>query len=138
MKFLESKEISKEQGGVSIVFAPVGPINQSTLLGYQADLNRAIESDDTGLNVQIQMKTVAYALNEMIVSLTVDGEDYDPKQVASCANASDESTFKTLKTIYSITTDILLQGETKKKLSTQPKPIKKAKGVKNAQDQKAA
>ena len=135
MKFLESKDIADEKDGVSVIFKPVSPIDQTRLLGYQADLNNAIEANDIGLNVQIQMKTVAYALNEMIVDLSVDGDAHDPKHVASCADASDEGTFNTLKTIYSIVTDILVQGNTKKKSPKPPKSTNKGKGVKDAQDQ---
>ena len=132
MKFLESKEVEVEKGKIKIVYRPVTPLNQTALLGYQAELFRAIEADDVGRNVQVQMKTTAYALNEMISSLIVDGESFDPKVVASCANASDSETFETLRAIYAMTTDLLVQGHTEKKSSTQRKPTSKASAVKDA------
>ena len=135
MKFLESKEVEVKKGKIAVIFKPVTPLNQSALLGYQAELSKAVEANDIALNVQAQMKTVAYALNEMIDSLIVDEVSYNPQNVAACANAADPDTFDTLKAIYDMTTGLLVAGHTKKKSSTQRKPTSKASAVKDAQVQ---
>jgi hypothetical protein len=126
MKFLESKDISVQEDGVSIIFKPVSMLNHTALLGYQVALNEAVEANDVGRNVQAQMKTVVYALNEMIRSISIDGDSFDPVKIASCADPSDNDTFKTLKIIYNMVTGLMVQGATKKKSSTPQPRIKKA------------
>ncbi len=126
MKFLDSKEISVEKGNVKVTFKPVTPVHRTALLGYQVELNNAIEAKDTNWNVQVQMKSAVYALNEMINILEVEGIEYDSKQVASCADTTDLDTFNTLKAIYEISSGLLVEGETKKKSSSQRSRTKKA------------
>lgn len=125
MKFLESKEIEKKKGNIEIIFKPMEPLHQAALLGYNAELCNSIAANDLGLNVQAQMKMASYALNEMIDSLIVDGETLDAKQVAACADISDIDTFNALKDIFAVTSDLLLEGYTKKKSSSPALPIKK-------------
>lgn len=132
MKFLENKDIKVEKGNIKVIFKPVTIMHQSVLLGYNADLCNAIKANDLGLNIHAQMKMAVYALNEMIVSLIVDGEELDPKQVADCADISDTDTFNALKNIYQMASDLLVRGHTKKKSSTPPKSTGKGKGAKNA------
>jgi hypothetical protein len=124
MKFLDSKEISEEKGNVKVVFKPITSIHQSALLRFQVNLAKAIEAKDVGLNVHIQMQAVVYALESMINELIVGGESYKPLEVATMADPSDPDTFETLKTIYSMLENILVQGDTKKKSSTPRKSTK--------------
>lgn len=132
MKFLESKKIEKKKGNVEIIFKPMEPIHQAALLGYNAELCNSLKANDLGLNIQAQMKMASYALNEMIDSLIVDGETLDAKQVAACADISDTDTFNTLKDIYAVTSDLLLEGYTKKKSSSPVSPTKKATAAQDA------
>ena len=125
MKFLESKEISVERDDMSVIFKPVTALNQAALLGYQIDMNMALESKDTSLMVQTKMKAVFYALKEMITKLTISGEDYNPVQVAESADISDIDTVNALNVIFDMTVGILIQGETKKKSTSPQKSIKK-------------
>jgi hypothetical protein len=134
MKFLESKEISNEQDGVSIVFAPVSPLNQAALLGYQNKMSRALKVDDIPAVVQAKMQSVFYALDNMINKLTIKGEDYPPGVVAASADLSDPDTMEAINTIFDMVVSLLVQGETKKKSSKPPKSTKKGKGAKDAQD----
>lgn len=125
MKFLESKKVEKKKGSIEVIFKPIEPLHQAALLGYNAELCNSLEANDLGLNIQAQMKMASYALNEMIDSLIVDGEKFDAKVVAACADISDVDTFNVLKDIYAITSDLLLEGYTKKKSSSPASPTKK-------------
>lgn len=132
MKFLDSKKIEKKKGNIEIIFKAMEPLHQAALLGYNAEVCNSLEANDLGLNIQAQMKMASYALNEMIDSLIVDGETLDAKIVAACADISDVDTFNVLKNIYAITSDLLLEGYTKKKSSSPALPIKKDTAVQDA------
>ena len=135
MKFLESKEISSEQDGVAIVFAPVSPLDQAALLGYQNEIATALRDNDNKALIQSEMKSVFYALDNMINKLTIKGEDYPPKVVAASADIADKDTMEALHTIFDMVVTLLVQGETKKKSSKPPKATKKGKGVPSVPDQ---
>jgi hypothetical protein len=126
MKFLESKEISSEKDNIKVIFKPINAIHQSRLLGYQAELMNAIKSDDLGRNIQVQMKTVVYALQEMVNKLFISDEELDPQEVADCADISDQDTFDVMKKLYEMVTSLLVEGETKKKSSSRPSRTKEA------------
>ncbi|MCK5615539.1 hypothetical protein KAR91_77460 [Candidatus Pacearchaeota archaeon] len=125
MKFLESKEISNEKGNVKVVFKPVTALNQAALLGYQVDMNLALEAKDTSWMIQAKMKAVFYALKEMISTLTISGEGYPPDVVADTADISDMETVEALNIVFDMVVGLLVQGETKKKSSSQRKSTKK-------------
>jgi hypothetical protein len=125
MKFLESKEISSEKGNVKAVFKPVSPLNQASLLGYQVDMQKAIKANDTARLVRLKMECVFYALREMINRLEVGGEILDPFMVATLADISDMDTIESLNVIFDLVTDLLVEGETKKKSSSPRSPLKK-------------
>ena len=135
MKFLESKEISVEQDGVAIVFAPVSPLNQAALLGYQNKIAKAFKAKDDSALIQAEMQSVFYALDNMVNKLTIKGENYSPKVIATSADISDPDTMGVLHTIFDMVVSLLVQGETKKKSSKPLKSTKKARGVKNAPGQ---
>lgn len=138
MKFLDSKEIAVENDGVAVIFKPVSVINQAALLGYQNAISKALAADDIGKVSQAKFKTVCYALNEMMNSLSITGKAYDPQVVAASADISDPDTIKVLNIIFNMVVDLLVQGETKKKSSTPQKSTKKESGAKNAPDQTKA
>jgi hypothetical protein len=125
MKFLDSKEISVEQGDVKAVFKPVTPLNQAALLGYQVDMQHAVKANDTARLVKVKMECVFYTLKEMISRLEVEGEIHDPVMVANLADVSDMETIETLNIIFDLTIGLLVEGDTKKKSSTQRKSTKK-------------
>lgn len=132
MKFLDTKEISDKSGGVAVVFKPVSPIHQAALLGYQNTISNGLKAKDDGLISKAKFQSVCYALNEMINSLTIEGDEYDPKVVASSADISDPATITALNAIFDMVVGLLVQGETKKKSSKPPKSTKKGKGAKDA------
>ena len=138
MKFLESKEVSSERDGVAIVFAPVSPLNQAALLGYQNKIATALGGNDIPAVIQYKMQSTFYALNEMVNTLTIKGEDYDPKVVAASADLSDIDILDVVNTIFDMVVGLLVQGETKKKSSKPPKHTKKEKGAKDVQGQTEA
>ncbi len=125
MKFLESKEISVEKGNVKVTFKPVRPEDQAVIAGYQGGIANAIETGDEGLNIRAQMRTVFYALENMIKELRVNGEIVDHKKAAECSDVSDIDTINVLLTLYQMTVSLIVEGETKKKSSTRPSRTKK-------------
>ena len=125
MKFLDSKEISEEKGNVKVVFKPITPDDQSVVLGYQGAIARALKADDEGKNVQAQMRTAAYALKHMINKVIVGGVVIDHEKAADCADLTDQETVDVLLAVFRMTVGIMVEGETKKKSSSQPKSTKK-------------
>ena len=126
MKFLDSKEISVEKGNVKVMFKPVTPLHQASLLGYQVDMQNAVKADDTARLVKVKMECVFYTLKSMINRLEVGGEIFDPAMVANCADVSDMETIETLNIIFDMVIGLLVDGETKKKSSSRPSRTKKA------------
>lgn len=126
MKFLESKSISDEKGKVKAIFKPVTPLHQAALLGYQVALRNALMAEDEAKLIKIKLECVFYTLRDMIESLEVAGEIFDPVMVANCADVSDMETIETLNIIFDMATGLLVEGETKKKSSSRPSRTKKA------------
>lgn len=135
MKFLDTKEISDKSGDVAVIFKPVTTVHQAALLGYQNAIGRALKANDIGLISKAKFQTVCYALGDMVNELTIEGKEFDPKIVASSADISDPETIDVLNTIFDMVVGLLVQGETKKKLSKPHKSTRKGKGAKSVPGQ---
>ena len=138
MKFLDSKEISEEKGNVKVKFKPIQPEDQAVIAGYQGAIANAVKARDEGRNIQAQMRTVFYALKNMVNEVKVDNEIIDHEKAAECSDVSDIDTINVLLDIYHIVVSVIIIGETKKKSSTPQSPTKKVKDAKNVQGQKKA
>ena len=126
LKFLKEGTTTKEEDGIEIEYGQITSSVQSLIITMGAVKTAP---GRTAL--------AAYIMKNILIKLTIDGEEIDPYKVATLSDLSDKDTVKTFFKISRLVLDALgLADDTKKKLEQPESPLEPGETASNAPEAK--